>query len=241
MPKQTLPQLPNLQVRPKPSTVSTIIGGYLDPTSPHCINHLITGFLGDEEILLACFDDGDVTAYYTKEISMRVLARSNVYDVARADRRCSATSLSCASWEPPKPFLQENVGVSAWGLAIHQKSRLIAVSSNRREVTVFASALPGNKERPCDCRKCCDSVESHVRRRARNWRIVVSLGHAADNLPNICFVDDENGHAEKISAIDIKGAMWLADIWRPMQAAIRVMPSTNALLKSEEFWPASSR
>ena len=34
-------------------------------------------------------------------------------------------------------FFHENVGKTAWGIAIHEKSRLIAVSSNLREVTVF--------------------------------------------------------------------------------------------------------
>lgn len=31
--------------------------------------------------------------------------------------------------------------MSAWGLAVHERSRLIAVSSNRREVTVFVPAI----------------------------------------------------------------------------------------------------
>ena|SRR6187402_10462 len=37
-------------------------------------------------------------------------------------------------------FFHENVGSSAWGLGIHQASRLIAVGSNLREVTVFSHA-----------------------------------------------------------------------------------------------------
>lgn len=46
-------------------------------------------------------------------------------------------------------FFLENVGSSAWGLAIHQKSRLIAVSSNNHEVTVFVHGI--NKNEPCNC------------------------------------------------------------------------------------------
>jgi hypothetical protein len=38
-------------------------------------------------------------------------------------------------------FFIENVGDSAWGLAIHQQSRLIAASSNKHEVQIFAPAL----------------------------------------------------------------------------------------------------
>lgn len=41
----------------------------------------------------------------------------------------------------PGSFFHENVGMTAWGLALHEESRLIAVSSNRREVTVFVPAI----------------------------------------------------------------------------------------------------
>lgn len=35
----------------------------------------------------------------------------------------------------------QNVGISAWGLAIHQEARLIAVSANSANVDIFAPAL----------------------------------------------------------------------------------------------------
>jgi hypothetical protein len=38
-------------------------------------------------------------------------------------------------------FFHENVGITAWGLAIHEQSRLLAVGSNHREVTVFMHAF----------------------------------------------------------------------------------------------------
>jgi hypothetical protein len=243
VPKQTIPRHPDLQLLTSPSRVAYLIGGYLDPTSPHSINHLIVASLGQEEIVLTCYDDGDVIAFYTKDIAECILTKPDTPTPA-IPRQRRASTWSFDTGNAPRPFFHENVGISAWGLAVHQKSRLIAVSSNRFEVTVFAPALATHESAPsrnCDCNACCDGVESHVRRRARNWRIVVSLGPLADNIPNISFVDDKYGYAEKISAIDIKGAMWLADIWKPCQAAIRVMPSTSPLLKSEEFWPASSR
>ncbi len=74
---------------------------------------------------MAC-DDGDVIAYYTHLLWME-------------------SGLSQGNKLPPngttKPFFHENVGISAWGLAIHDRSRLIAVGSNNREVTVFAFGL----------------------------------------------------------------------------------------------------
>lgn len=33
--------------------------------TPHCVNHLTIGNLGNYEILLMSCDDGDVLAYYT--------------------------------------------------------------------------------------------------------------------------------------------------------------------------------
>lgn len=46
-------------------------------------------------------------------------------------------------------FFLENVGDSAWGLAIHEKSRLIAVSSNKKEVTVFVHGTYSKEG--CNC------------------------------------------------------------------------------------------
>lgn len=59
VPSQILPQRPDLQLIPQPSTAAAIVRGYIDPRRPHTINHMITGFLGDEEIVLACYDNGD--------------------------------------------------------------------------------------------------------------------------------------------------------------------------------------
>ncbi|ESZ99610.1 hypothetical protein SBOR_0021 [Sclerotinia borealis F-4128] len=132
--KQILPGVPDLILR---LPVSKNAGpGYLDRNRPHCVNNMIIGNLGDKEILLFCTDDGDVTAYYTYLIAGEL----------------QSTVMSTASSIPigsTKPFFLENVGSSAWGLAIHQKSRLIAVSSNKREVTVFVHGIHSNET--CDC------------------------------------------------------------------------------------------
>ncbi|KAG5982132.1 hypothetical protein E4U55_002259 [Claviceps digitariae] len=250
VPRQTLPRHPDAQIGTHPSSAGRIVGGHIDIDAPHTINHLVVGSLGQEEVVVTCHDDGDVTALYTKDIAEYIVSKFSMASAATGTATTTTpeqrrtTSLPVMSRrKPPKPFFQENVGISAWGIAIHQHSRLIAVSSNRSEITVFAPALaaPEPQKQKCDCDSCCQGIEDRVRRRVRNWRIVVALGPLASNIPNISFVDDKYGNADKISAIDIKGAMWLADIWKPKQAAIRVMPSTSPLFKSEEFWPASSR
>jgi hypothetical protein len=46
-----------------------LVGGDIDPSHGHYVNHLIIGNLGDEEIVLVSCDDGDVLAYHTNVIS----------------------------------------------------------------------------------------------------------------------------------------------------------------------------
>ena len=100
---------------------------------------------------------------------------------------------------------------------MHSKSRLIAVSSNLHEVTVFAMQLstgpPQSKVAECEG---CEDKAAQVKQRQRAWRIIIVLGISASNIPNIAFLDDEQGEAEKVCGMDINGKMWIADIWRPM-------------------------
>jgi hypothetical protein len=128
VPKQTIPRHPDLQLLTSPSRVAYLIGGYLDPTSPHSINHLIVASLGQEEIVLTCYDDGDVIAFYTKDIAECILTKPDTPTPA-IPRQRRASTWSFDTGNAPRPFFHENVGISAWGLAVHQKSRLIAVSS----------------------------------------------------------------------------------------------------------------
>lgn len=233
-----------MQLAPKPSNVASRVGGYLEPLLPHAINHMITGFLGDEELLVTCHDDGDVTAYYTRDIAEWLAATTDL-PVSQATRLEKTTYTG--NKELPTPFFLENVGASAWGLALHAKSRLIAVSSNRWEVTVFAPALSrptpmcGKSEASGRRSKLDQHIEIFVRQRTRNWRIVVVFDYNADNIPNVCFLDDDDGHAEKVCAVDIRGSLWLAEIWRPRQPLKRIQRPNSALLHSEEFWPEASR
>lgn len=190
---------------------------------------MITGFLGNQEILLAAYDDGDVKAYHVDTIAAAVAAK---------EREGSCLGFEVNPEVQPTVALGENVGSSAWGLAIHQKSRLIAVSSNRHEVTVFA---PGLTTKPAHRRGKWSAAEGEVRQRDVNWRIVVSMGRNTSNIPNLCFIDDEAGQAEKICAIDINGAVWIADIWSACQPLVYIPPIKHRLLLSEEFPLNASR
>lgn len=216
----SLPTDADLILEQKMSTVARHIGGHVDSGDPYLINHLITGCLGHEEIVLACYDNGDVVAYYTKEV---------------ADHVAATFSARKPPVDPPppvlKPFLHENVGKSAWGLAVHARSRLIAVSSNLHEVTIFALGLSqtpqqapgGSAERGgAGSQQAVDYVHKSVLKRKRNWRILIIFGSECNNIPNVAFMDDKDGFAEKIVAQDISGPCWVADIWKSCTRPIKL-------------------
>jgi CRT10 len=103
--------------------------GTLDPHNPHGINNMLVDFLGYEEILLVCCDDGDVIGYFTGQIQSAI------------ERRQLPDCPETREGDDVKPFFIANVEQSAWGLAIHTQSRKIAVSANTHRATVFAFAL----------------------------------------------------------------------------------------------------
>lgn len=201
----------------------------MDEANPHLINHLVTGHLGQHEIVVACYDDGDVVAYYVKDVAMRIEGTAD-----------ETTSLIGT---PPQEFFHDNVGHTAWGLAVHQKSRLIAVSSNRHEVTVFAFGLSSKHPRKKEATSMGTYVyhDANVRKRARNWRIVITLGLDCDNIPNISIMDAPDGTAEKVCAIDIRGAIWLAEIWKRYHPPIYIPPLPVPMIMSEENAHSMSR
>ncbi|KAH6666558.1 hypothetical protein B0J14DRAFT_194024 [Halenospora varia] len=124
---QTIPSRPNLKVKLPVSAEALRIGGHIDHDHPHCVNHLIVGNIGQHEIILLATDDGDVLVYYTHLFQAEI----------KSDLGLARSSKSSGT----RPLLHENVGSSAWGLAIHEQSRLVAVSSNLREITVFGFAI----------------------------------------------------------------------------------------------------
>lgn len=134
-------------------------------------------------------------------------------------------------------FFAENVGDSAWGLAIHSQSRLIAVGSNAHEVQVFAFALSAAAyEEASSIRKCrrpkphppptarcvqfpkvklSEVLQTHGGKvfRDQNFRLVFKLGAIGHNIPSVAFSDSTDGDADTIIAVDIKGALWFFRLW----------------------------
>ena len=196
--------------------------GYISVHFPHAMNSLVVGDLGQEEILLLATDSGNVAAYRTEHIHAAIQDRARSNNTQNPE--ASGAQVEC--------FFTDWVGESAWGLAIHKYARLIAVSANTSDITVYAFALV---ERSVDS----DSDEgtsstrsgrksqsewlsittpaqyaklrrwSPQRRRARNLRLTL-YGHAT-NIPNISFLNsdlDPEGNWLFSTDIDNKLLAW---------------------------------
>ncbi|KAI0408909.1 hypothetical protein F4802DRAFT_593766 [Xylaria palmicola] len=180
-----LPAHPDLILEPPRSSEGKRVGGYISPMNkPHYMNHLIMGDLGLEEILLVACDDGDVIAYYNVHIE-RALSQLESGGVVR-----KPTSL--------KPFFHQNVGKSAWGLAIHKNSRLIAVSNNTPQVHVFVMALADNTpQASADFRpepEPARALFQHIREDSGEECLQPSSGSIVPHNRNICIRNDGRRH-----------------------------------------------
>ncbi|ERT03115.1 hypothetical protein HMPREF1624_01420 [Sporothrix schenckii ATCC 58251] len=213
---------PLLVLKPPPTAAGRQLGGHMSHDFPHQANQIKIGDFGGMEIVVLAYDDGDVVAYYTHHIVAYVenIPKRRHRGPQRARRL-------------PKPFFRETVGATAWGLAIHSQSRLIAVSSNLREVNVFAFAIqPPRADDPLQHKTqplvvpsddlspttyagaSALELESMLRQRDRYWRILLPIGTSGHNIPSIDFISDPAGIAEKVAAVDILGSIFIMDIWK---------------------------
>lgn len=122
----SVPGKPDLVIRP-PSLTGRAKPRSIFPDHPHCVNSMIVGDLGSLEILLVAFDDGDVYAYFTQGLEA---------EMRRRELRQNPSQLI-----QPRPLFSENLGDSAWGLAIHKSLRIIAVSCNDHRLRLFCFGL----------------------------------------------------------------------------------------------------
>lgn len=229
-PFQKLHRLPALLIPPTLANPSA--GGYIDPQSPHTINHIVVGDLGSEEILLVATDSGNVTAYFTKAIEEAV--RKDPY-------RFSTNARS--DYVGVRAFFAQWVHESAWGLAIHSRARMIAVSANTphyipnddpcAKITVFAFAL--TQEDDDGAEKAHDAadfieyarqpdweeweakgVQSAPPPRDKNYKITLGGVEGHDhNVPSVSFVNtDEDTDGKWLLSTDIGGQMKVWQIWQ---------------------------
>lgn len=109
--------------------------------------------------------------------------------------------------------------MSAWGLAIHEKSRLIAVSTNHSQVVLFGFATM-RRSMPLDPDlNLLQAIVTHevyenltslsplaaIDHRYNGYKFTYNMGVGAHNIPSIAFVSDAYGDAELILASDVRG------------------------------------
>lgn len=176
--------------------------------------------MGDEEIVVAVCDDGDIAVHTTRSI----------YNVIEHDNLRNGDSS-----KPPvkiKTLLLRNVGLSAWGIAIHKAARLIAVSSNLHQISVFAFAL--SQHSSPDTRNDIDddkflathslgpdnnlwerideSSYSPLQRSSKNVELILR-GHQA-NIPNIAFYNTKSDLiGQYLVSTDITGSVFVWNVW----------------------------
>ena len=240
-PEQTIPTKPELIITLKSSGLG--LTGFLDPSRPHAVNHLIVGDLGDEEVVVVACDDGDVLSYTVRSISLAIKERAKhvsgpdpygdqgnirstpnrwtnkILPVIDSDLNPGCRTLTA--------WFHENVGLSAWGLATHKHARLLAVSSNTQDIQVFAPSL--SSERDGVLHQTCLTPESIQRFTA--WengsataladrsigRIVTLQGHT-ENIPSVAFCDNVlDLKGRYLVSTDIDGYTIIWDIWQRTQ------------------------
>ncbi|KAI4231523.1 MAG: hypothetical protein LQ349_005561 [Xanthoria aureola] len=205
---------------------NTGLTGYIDPGHPHSINQLVVSDLGLEELVIAVTDDGDVVAYMTRSIRDDINHHGLAYN-------------SPYFHSAVRPYFLRNVHNSAWGVALHQEARMIAVSSNSAKIHVFAFALghsssdhsgvvSSHHSAGLDALGSLDSSE-WVRvgpkdslmpcDRSRNLEIILEQ-HLA-NIPNIAFYNPYNRDVNDIYLIstDIQGVTYMWHVWKRMAVA----------------------
>lgn len=199
----------NTEALPNPSDQRRVYARYASQQTRD-INKLLVQPLGNQEVVAVVRHDGDVEAYYTRDIS-RAIER----------RRYDDNSLGVFASDI-RPLLHKNVGLSAWGLAIHTNARMIAVSSNTHATTVFTFALSdGETDDEIDL----DDLPAHEHRyfsmsgvippNDRRKNDVRILAHPAglNNLPDIAFCntgDDPTGRW--LLTADISGSVATWDV-----------------------------
>jgi hypothetical protein len=105
-------------------------------------------------------------------------------------------------------------------LATHEKSRLIAASSNLREVTVFMLAYTSPFDEEIEQVFLPNSIFSEVTQltpslsaRRTSRKRILKLGPEGHNVPSLSFANDSLGTAQSILATDISGNLWIFDIY----------------------------
>jgi hypothetical protein len=211
-PDQTFASEPKLILEP-PATSPYLYPG-IDDEDPHSITRILVESLGNEEILLGTCDDGDFFVYRIESI------------------RKALGVMSLEEWPGCGPevslFLHQNMGASAWGLAVHREARMIAVSANTHEVRVLAFALANEDGEQLES----DSMDERIRDdetdphpddfpfpRKHDHHFTLEANH---NVPSVSFNNnDQDPAGQWLYGTCITGEVWLWDLHAPPMAPYR--------------------
>ncbi|EEP78696.1 predicted protein [Uncinocarpus reesii 1704] len=210
-----------------PTLKNPAAGGCISPSRPHALNNIVVGDLGNDEILLLATDSGNVSAYRTEHIFSAIEQSA---DSKRQKPEHLGANVPC--------FFSDWVRESAWGLAIHKLARLIAVSANTEEITVWAFALidspPNGRKAPHPYQHSYLNDWSNIttdeqferlrniaphHRRCCNLRLTLQ-GHQ-NNIPCISFLNSElDPHGELLLSTDISNRVFGWRIWESRTPAV---------------------
>ncbi|WPH00980.1 Hypothetical protein R9X50_00381400 [Acrodontium crateriforme] len=166
--------------------------GYMDPSMPHAINNLLVQFLGNEEVVAAVRDDGDVTVVLVRHIARAIEERAQ-----------PGNSLNLVA-NDVRPFYQNNVGDSAWGIAIHSQARILAVSANSHEIRVFKFGLYSAED---------STAINHESGAEREADVNIRILNGISNIPCISFCNTgHDPHGRWLLSTDISGNCQAIDI-----------------------------
>ncbi|PPJ58382.1 hypothetical protein CBER1_08070 [Cercospora berteroae] len=211
-PTQALPQEPALIVPSQPSTPG--LRGTVDLRQPHSINSLVVQRLGNEEVVAAVRDDGDVNAFLVRHI------------ISAIERRAGADNKIGPIADEVKPFFHSNVGRSAWGLAMHSQARIIAVSANTHNITIFKFGLARETD---DEDTASDDDDPHVTEDRDD--VTVEIINGSTNVPHVAFCNTgDDPTARWLLTTDIGGNCRSLDLhsMQPDQT-FRFSPLSNYL------------
>ena len=180
--------------------------GYIDPQHPHAVNSMLIAKLGTQEVLVCACDDGDFILYYTHFLREISITKDYKFD---ADHHLKS-----------RPLMIGNVKRSAWGIAIHTNARILAVSCNTHEVSVFKFALTDDAVLYNDPQK-----EWQYPGRSKD-DLHVFKSHLA-NVPNISFFNsDLDKEGRYLVSTDLTGVIILWDLRERSQIKrIKPVPS----------------
>lgn len=220
-PDQALSE-PKLILRPPVSAPN--LEPYIDDEDPHSITRILADYLGNDEILLATCDDGDVIGYRIEEIQ-------RVLDLAQQSSDEEEASNFGAH---VRVFLHRNVGLSAWGLAVHREARIIAISANTHKITVLAFALTSQGYASHESSVSDAGLDMDFPSPRRRDHIITL--NASHNVPAVSFNNnDEDIGGRWLFATCITGEVTLWDLHNPKMPArtLRMGWCTDAPLPTQ--------